>query len=213
MELVSEALSQYCLDHSTLPSGVCEELEAFTQKNVANPRMLSGPLVGSFLGFLIGSLGAKRILEVGTYTGYSALYMAERLAGDGKILTLDKNPESQTVARRFWDKSPAGKKIEALSGDARDLLKTVKGPFDFAFIDADKGGYLHYLKAILPLLSPKGVVVADNTLWSGRVLEGDGADADTKAIQAFNDYVAESAELESCLLPVRDGLHLIRKRA
>ena len=175
--------------------------------------MLSGAMVGSFLGFLIGAIGAKRILEVGTYTGYSALYLAERLPSDGELITLDKNPETQNIARRYWDRSPAGKRIRALAGDAGQLIQTLKGPFDFIFIDADKGGYLNYLKATLPMLSPKGIIVADNTLWSGRVLEEpSSADADTKAIQAFNEFVAKDPNLESCLLPVRDGLHMIRRR-
>jgi caffeoyl-CoA O-methyltransferase len=213
MNLVSEDISRYCSGHSSRPSKICEEIEGFTQKNVPGSPMLSGPLVGSFLGLLISSIGARRIVEVGTYTGYSALCMAEHLPTDGELVTLDKNPDTLKIAHGFWEKSPHGKKIRAVCGDAQAELSRLEGPFDFAFIDADKGGYLRYLKAILPLLSPRGIVVADNCLWSGRVLEPDASAAeDTKAIKRFNESVASDPALQSCLVPIRDGLHLIRKR-
>lgn len=213
MKLVSPDIEAYCGSHSTLPSAICQEIEAFTRSEVPYPQMLSGPLVGSFLGLMIGITGARRVLEVGTFTGYSALCMAERLPVGGELITLDKNPETQAIGRRFWDKSPHGVKIRNLNGDGSDLLAGLAGPFDFVFIDADKGGYLSYLQAVLPKLSPRAVVVADNCLWSGEVLNTKNPDIDTMALQQFNDWVATNRGLESSLLPIRDGLHVIRKKA
>jgi caffeoyl-CoA O-methyltransferase len=213
MKFVPEPIEAYCLSHTTIPSSICEEIEAFTRSSVPYPQMLSGPLVGGFLGLMVGVTGARKIVEFGTYTGYSALAMAERLPDGGELYTLDKNPDTQSVARKFWDKSPHGKKIRPLNGNAIDLIAGIPGPIDLAFIDADKGGYLSYLKAVLPKLSPRGLVIADNTLWSGRVLEGAEADADTQAIQRFNDFIASSKDLEGTLLPVRDGLYVVRRRA
>jgi caffeoyl-CoA O-methyltransferase len=212
MNLVAPAIEAYCYQESSLPSPICQEIEAFTKSQVASPQMLSGPLVGSFLGLLVGVTGAKRVLEIGTFTGYSALAMAERLGTGGELITLDKNSETQTLARGFWYKSPHGNKIQALNGNASELLGELTGLFDLVFIDADKAGYLGYLKSALSKLSPRGVIVADNCLWSGRVLDLETSDLDTLALQQFNDYVASSKELENTLLPVRDGLNVIRKR-
>lgn len=211
MEIVPESINSYCLAHSTRPSAICEEIEAFTRSNVANPGMLSGALVGSFLGLMIRACGARRVVEVGTYTGYSALAMAENLPEGGEVVTLDRNAETQGLARGFWDKSPHGSRIRTQTGDARALLDGLKGPFDFAFIDADKGGYLTYLQKILPKLSSNGVVVADNCLWSGRVLDPSAAEADTQAIQRFNQWVTTNRELHATLVPLRDGLMVIKR--
>lgn len=209
--LVSDAINGYCAEHSTKPSTLCEDLEKHTRAHVAYSNMVSGAQVASLLGFLIRSLGVRRILEVGTFTGYSALAMAENLPETGELITLDVNPETNALAQKFWAKSPHGKKIKALVKPALEAIGELKGEFDLVFIDADKTNYLNYLKAVLPKLSANAVVVADNTLWSGKVLDADDKTPDTIAIRAFNDFVRESPALQSTLLPVRDGLNLIRK--
>lgn len=209
--IVSEDINNYCAQHSTAPSSVCQELEEFTRANVAHSNMVSGTQVASMLSFLIRTNGAKRVIEVGTFTGYSALAMAEALPADGEVHTLDVNPETNKVAKSFWAKSPHGKKIHSYLKPAIETIRELKGEFDFAFIDADKSNYLNYLKAILPKLSPRGVLVADNTLWSGKILNTSDQTPDTLGIRAFNDFVADSPELQSTLLPVRDGLHLVRR--
>lgn len=212
LSFVSEEINQYCEKHSTLPSQTAEGLAAFTEKNVDYSVMLTGALVGSFLGFIISSLRVKRILEIGTYTGYSALAMAERLPADGQLITLDINPETLKVAKQYWEKSPHGKKITAITAPALKTIETLKPGFDLVFIDADKTNYLNYLKAVLPMLSENGIVIADNCLWSGKVLDSSATEPDTIAIREFNKFVSENPELESNLLPLRDGLHLIRKK-
>jgi len=210
--LVSDDINRYCAEHSSIPSALCAELESHTRAHVAHANMVSGAQVASLLGFLIRMNGVRRVLEIGTYTGYSALAMAENLPDDGELVTLDVNPETNALARSFWAKSPHGRKIRSMVKPALDAIAELKGEFDLVFIDADKGNYLNYLKAVLPKLSGKGLVVADNTLWSGRVLDSSDQTTDTQGIRSFNDFVHESEELQSTLLPVRDGLHLIRKR-
>lgn len=210
LSFVSEEINQYCEKHSTLPSTVTEGLALFTQSNDDRSIMLTGALVGSFLGFMVSSLRVKRILEVGTYTGYSALAMAERLPQEGQVITLDIEEKTAKIAKQYWEKSPHGKKITQIIGPALKTIETLKPGFDLVFIDADKTNYLNYLKAVLPLLSPNGIVIADNCLWGGRVLDASVTDPDTLAIREFNKYVKENPKLESHLLPLRDGLHLIR---
>ena len=212
MHLVSEALDTYCLNHSSKPSPECDALEKHTRAYVPHAQMVSGGLVQSFLSILIKAAGVKRILEIGTFTGYSALAMAEQLPEDGKIVTLDINPETNKVAQEYWRKSPHGKKIESKLGDAITILNELQPGFDLVFIDADKLNYLNYLKRVQKLISINGLIVADNTLWSARVLEENPKDADTQGIKAFNDYVAAQPDLMCSLVPIRDGLMLIRKR-
>ncbi len=209
--IVKEEISQYCENHSSQPSSLTEELAAYTIKNVEYPQMLSGSLVASFLGMMIRLVNATRILEVGTYTGYSALCMAENLPSNGELITLDISRERVAVGQTFWDKSPHGKKIKSVLGPAIETMKTLKPAFDLVFIDADKPGYLQYLKSALPLLSETGVVVVDNCLWNGTVLEKNPTDPDAIAIKAFNDFVASNSTLQKTLVPIRDGLFVIRK--
>ena len=211
MLTADEAIYQYCEAQSTAPSPLCEELADFTRAKVEHPIMLSGPIVASFLGFLIRNLRAKRILEFGTFTGYSALAMAENLPLDGELITLDINPESQRIAKSYWEKSPHGHKIRPICAPAVEALKTIKGPFDFIFIDADKPGYVEYLKSALEMLSPYGIIVADNCLYGGMVTQKNPAEANAQAIQRFNQTVKANPNLKICLLPVRDGLYLIQK--
>lgn len=210
MKFIDPALEAFCESHSTPPSEVCSALSKYTQANVPMSVMLSGPLVGSFLGFLAHTLGARRVLEVGCYTGYSALSLAEHLPSDGEVITLDINPETAKVAQNFWDKSPHGKKIQLILGNAKETLGGLSGPFDLVFIDADKAGYTAYTLAALKLLSPNGVIVCDNCLYSGEVT-GSNLEGNAKAIRKFDDWVSTQKDLYKTLVPIRDGLYLIRK--
>jgi caffeoyl-CoA O-methyltransferase len=173
--------------------------------------MLTGPIEGAFLRMLVGLCDARRVLEIGTYTGYSALTMAEGLPEDGELITCDIDPDTSAIAQSFFDRSPHGKKIRLLRGRA---IKTVASlpaepPFDFVFIDADKESYIDYYEAALPRLRPGGLLAADNTLWSGRVL--DPKEKSDHAIVAFNNHVARDPRVTQVLLSVRDGVMLVRK--
>lgn len=211
LSFVSEEINQYCEAHSSLPSALAAELEKYTVEKVERSIMLTGALVGSFLGFMVSTLRAKRILEVGTYTGYSALCLAERLPSDGEVITLDVNEETTKIGKKFWDRSPHGKKIRAITAPALDTIRTLKPSFDLVFIDADKTNYLNYLNAVLPLLSTNAMVIADNCLWGGKVIGNQNPDPETQALKIFNKTIHENPALQSHLLPLRDGLHLIRK--
>jgi caffeoyl-CoA O-methyltransferase len=209
---VSEALDNYCVGHSTPASTICNEIETYTRKSVEQSMMLTGPLEGAFLKFLIRLTGAKRVLEFGTYTGYSALSMAEALPSDGQVVTLDIDPKNTAIAKEFWSCSDHGKKIQLILGDAVETVRNLEGQFDLVFIDADKPGYIKYLDAALAKLSAKGVIAVDNTLFSGEVLQKSPPSENGRAIAAFNERVRTDKNLDTVLLPIRDGLYLIRKR-
>ncbi len=174
--------------------------------------MLIGELEASFLRFLVGLIRAKRILEIGCFTGYSALAMAEGLTQNGELVTLDINPDTTKIAQEFWKKSPNGGKIKLFLGKAAESLQKIKGPFDFIFIDADKSNYKKYFLKALTLLSLSGMIAVDNCLWGGEVLKGHSKDQDTNAIVEFNHYVRSRVDLEATLVPIRDGVFLIRSR-
>ena len=198
------------MGHSSPPSPETRALEQYTLANVPMSVMLVGSLVGGFLRFLVQATRAKRVLEVGCYTGYSALSMAEGLPADGKLTTLDIDPDNAKIAREYWAKSPHGKKIELIVGDAKQTLEKLSGPFDFVFVDADKNGYIKYVELALKRLSPTGIIVCDNCLFGGGVVESNPREANAKAIKAFDEWVHSRTDLQSVLLPVRDGLMLIR---
>lgn len=206
-----ESLYRYSEKFSSPLSPLCYDLEKFTKENVSMPIMLSGPTVAGFLKFLIQLKGAQRVLEFGCYTGYSALAMAEALPAAGEIITLDIDETSATIARKFWGQSENGKKITSLMGDAKETAPKLSGTFDFIFIDADKPSYVQYLEIGLEKLSPQGLIVADNCLYSGEVLNPAVASANGKAIASFNDRIKSDKYLRHILLPLRDGLHLIQK--
>jgi caffeoyl-CoA O-methyltransferase len=172
LTLVPESIEEYAAAHTTAPDALLSELEAYTQANCADPQMLTGPIEGKLLAMLVAVTGAKRVLEVGCYTGYSALSMAGALPDDGVLLTCDRNVETARIAQSFFDRSPDGGKITLKLGEALDTIRALPNdaPFDMAFLDADKENYINYYELILPHLGPGGLVVADNVLWSGRVL-------------------------------------------
>lgn len=204
-------IEAYCISKSFKPSKQLNDLEDYTRSKVEMSQMLIGPLEGSVLGFLIRLNGAKRVLEFGTYTGYSALTMAENLPEDGEVYTLDINPETVEIGKKYWEQSAHGKKITSLIGPALESLSKIEGKVDLVFIDADKENYLNYLNKSLELLSPKGVIVLDNALWSGQVLNENPKESSTKALKEVNDFVANNENLYGSLLPIRDGMFLIQK--
>jgi caffeoyl-CoA O-methyltransferase len=211
IRLVSPAIDEYAVRHTTPLPPLLEELIATTEARMGRwARMLSGPVEGILLQTLAASLGARRILEVGTFTGFSALMMAPALPDDGELITCDVNPESLAIAREFFARSPHGHKIQVREGPALETLRTLQGPFDLAFVDADKREYADYYEAILPLLAPNGIIAVDNVLLEGHVL--DPQDDRQRAVAAFNDSVAADPRVTHVLLPIRDGLMLIRHR-
>lgn len=210
MQFIDVEIENYAISKSKLPSQSCEDIATYTRQNVAISQMLTGQMEMSFIGFMIRSLGVQRILEFGTYTGYSALAMAENLPEQGQVITLDIDPQTAKLAQQFWNRSHHGKKIKQLIGPALASIEQLDGKFDLVFIDADKVNYLNYLKKSLSLLSEKGIILVDNVLWSGKVLQSDNADQSTSAIIQLNEFVANSKDLYATLLPIRDGLFLIK---
>lgn len=211
MIFISEKVENYAISVSRTPGGVCQEIADYTKAFVPMSIMLTGPMEGAFLGILIRAIGAKRILEVGTYTGYSALAMAECLPEDGTLITLDQNPETSAIAQKFWNKSPHGKKIELKMGPALQSLAQLTGKFDFVFIDAAKTEYEAYVDRALELLSPKGLIAIDNTLYAGMVLDPDVRDPRPQAIRQLNQRLKERDDLHVVLLPIRDGVTIVQK--
>ncbi|MGZ3809077.1 MAG: O-methyltransferase [Bacteriovorax sp.] len=217
MQLIDKKIEDYCIAKSNLPSADCDRIESYTKAHVHGAQMLIGKMEASVMGFLLRSTFAKRVLELGTFTGYSALAMAENLPEDGEVITVDINEETVALAKEFWGQSKNGHKIRSLLGSGLDIIPTLTGDFDFVFIDADKRNYIEYLKLTVPMLSPKGIIVIDNVLWSGRVVPGsepsgsDLHDRNTEFIRMVNDYIAAEKTLYGTLLPIRDGMFLIKK--
>jgi len=208
--LVSDAIEEYAEQHTAAESPVFQGLAKETYAKTKVPQMQVGRLEGAFLRLLVRLTRAERVLEIGTFTGYSALAMAEGLPENGKLWTCDISEESTAIAQRFWDQSPAGSKIELRLGPALETIKALDETFDLVFIDADKENYTRYWDAVLPKVRTGGLIVADNVLWSGRVL--DPQDESDRAIVAFNKHVAADERVESVMLTVRDGVTLAYKR-
>ena len=209
--IVNEEVERYALEHSTPDPEFFRRLEEETRATTTAPQMMVGLLEGQFLGWLVRLSGAKRILEIGTFTGYSSISMALALADGGRITTLDVNEETTAVARRYAEEAGVADRIDYRVGPALEELERLDGAWDIVFIDADKPNYVNYYEAVLPKLADGGFLVADNVLWSGRVVE-DGGDESTEAIKAFNDHVAADDRVEQLMLTVRDGMTLIRRR-
>ena len=210
---VDAAVERYAADHTTAPVAALAALASETQATLSSPQMLTGPVEGRLLETLVFATGAELVLELGTYSGYSALSMAAALVAGGCLITCELNPEHAEFARRHIDASPYAEQIELRVGPALETLATLDGPFGLVFIDADKTGYRGYYEAVLPKLAPNGLIVVDNTLWSSRVLHADDGDAsdDTRALAAFNDHVAADPRVVCVMLTVRDGITLIRR--
>lgn len=206
---IAAGIEEYAYDHTTPESELLTRLREETYRDMDRPQMQIGRIEGNLLKLLVRLVGARRIVEIGMFTGYSALMMAEGMPADGKLITCDIDPKAEAVARRYFAESPHGHKIEIRMGPALDTLATLTEPIDMAFIDADKVNYPQYYQGCMRLLRPGGLMVADNVLWSGRVL--DPQDEDTRAIVAFNEMVQADARVENVCLTVRDGLMLAWK--
>jgi caffeoyl-CoA O-methyltransferase len=211
LRFVEEAIERYAHDHSQSFGSLHDELRDYTQAKVALPQMQVGRIEGRMLKMLASLCGAKRILEVGTYTGYSALCMAEALPDDGELITCDHDEAVTEIAQSFFDRSPHGHKIRIAIGDGLETVRALGDtPFDMAFVDADKARYPLYYDEIVPRLRRGGLLAIDNTLWSGEVLDPKTDDA--RGIAALNDRVHADDRVENLLLTVRDGVMLARRK-
>jgi predicted O-methyltransferase YrrM len=211
LSFIADEIDRYAVEHSTPDPEFFRRLEDETRKISDLPGMMVGPLEGQFLGWLVRLSAAHNVLEIGTFTGYSSISMALALPDGGRIVSLDVNEETTAVARRYAEEAGVADKIDYRVGTAIELLEGLHGPFDLVFIDADKESYVDYYENVLPKLADGGFIVADNVLWSGRVLEDDG-EPSTQAIKRFNDHVAGDDRVECLMLTVRDGMTLIRRR-
>ena len=212
MTVVSEEIEAYAVVHSTPEHPVLAALAAETRETQESHGMMVGVLEGRFLETLVWLSGARRILEIGTFTGYSALSMAAALPPDGHLITCEVSGERADVARRHFDASPWGDRIEIRVGPALESVAALDGPFDLVFIDADKTNYRNYYEATLPKLAERGVLAVDNVLWSGRILDPEDQSDDTVAIRAFNAFVRDDPRVTCVMTTVRDGVTLVRRR-
>ncbi len=214
MTLLPEPLAAYVHEHTTVEAEPFVRLRAETHAELASPQMQVGRVEGAFLRMMVQLIGARRILEVGTFSGYSAMAMASGLPADGKLITCDIDPVATSMARRHWDASPWGSKIDLRLGDARETLAELARAgerFDLLFLDADKESYVDYWELALPMLPVGGLVLAENTLWSGRVLAPETAS--DHGIVRFNAHVRADPRVEQVLLSIRDGVMMARKIA
>jgi len=209
LSFVPEDIERYVKEHSTAEPVILQELSKQTHAETDAPEMLVGPVEGLFLKLLARSTKARNVLEIGTFTGYSAMMLAEGLAEGGEVITCDIDPKVTKIARSYWDRSQHGSKITLKLGPAEDTIKTIEGPLDLVFIDADKESYIAYWEACIPKLRSGGVILADNVLWSGKVLNPE--DPTDHALAAFNEHVTKDKRVETVMLAFRDGITMAVK--
>ena len=210
--LTLPGIEEYAEAHSWAESDVCRLLREETRRTMEFPQMVVGPLEGAFLKMMVRLVGARRVLEIGMFTGYSALCFAEALPADGRVVTCEIDEKPAALARRYFARSPHGGKIEIKMGPALETLRGISGPFDLIFIDADKTNYLHYYLRALELVSATGAILIDNVLWSGDVLEQPPPDSSTAAIQALNRTVASDPAVDAVLVTIRDGVLVVKPK-
>lgn len=211
MEFLPEDLQKYIEDHSQPESDLLKQINRETHLHVLKPRMLSGHLQGRVLSLLSHMINPEKILEVGTYTGYATLCLAEGLKKEGKVVTIDNNAELSIRTKAYFAKSSFGDQIEMKVGNALQILPTLKKKWDLVFIDADKANYSNYFDLVIDQLNQGGFIIADNVLWSGKVADKSTNDKDTEAIRLFNKKVHEDDRVQNVLFPIRDGLMILRK--
>jgi len=209
-ELTLPGIDDYAAAHSWAESEICRALREETYRTMELPQMVVGPLEGAFLKMMVRLANAKRVLEIGMFTGYSALCFAEALPADGRIITCEIDDKPAALARTHFAKSPLGNKIEIKMGPALETLRTLSGPFDLVFIDADKVNYVNYYRRALELASASGVILIDNVLWAGDVLKQPPPDQSTAAIQELNRTVSSDPQVDAVLVTIRDGVLVIR---
>tara|TARA_Y100000996_G_scaffold407236_1_gene384602 strand:+ start:1227 stop:1868 length:642 start_codon:yes stop_codon:yes gene_type:complete len=212
MEFIDNALIEYAIQNSSDESNLLKDLRKQTHQKILHPRMLSSTIQGRFLSFISKLIKPKNILEIGTYTGYGTLCLSEGLSKNGQIDTIEINEELINFQNFFFQKSTKRKQINQHIGDALSIIKKINKKFDIVFLDADKSNYINYMKLIIPRLKKGGILISDNVLWSGKVLQKSSiSDIDTKTLKKFNKIVKNHPKLETVLLPIRDGLSLSRK--
>jgi caffeoyl-CoA O-methyltransferase len=211
-QIVPEQIERYAEAHTTPPEPLLAELAEETRAALTDAVMLTGTVQGRLLELLVHATGARRVLELGTYSGYSALSMAAGLPSGGHVDTCERDPERAEFARRHIARSPYADRVTVHVGPALETIERLEGEFDLVFLDADKPNYVRYYEALLPRLSERGLIVADNTLWGGSVVEEADDGELTRAVRAFNDHVRGDERAVCTLLTVRDGVTLIRRR-
>lgn len=211
MHFISEELDSYITQHSEDEPALLAELNKETHQKILRPRMLSGHFQGRVLSMIAKLIRPKNILEIGTYTGYATLCLAEGIQADGIIDTIDNNEELVDFQKKYFEKSGYSKQIHAHLGDALNIITTLDKKYDLVFIDADKDNYINYFNLILPKMNSGGIILSDNVLWSGKILEEvKGNDKTTQILLAYNKLLKENDKIETVLLPIRDGLTLSR---
>lgn len=209
MTFIDETVDEYVHEHTKPAPELLERLEKYTLENTSDPDMLTGRVEGRFLKLIVKITGVKNILELGTFTGYSALSMAEGLPGDGRLVTLERDPEAKAIAEDYFSQSPHGSKIEIKFGEAMETIKDLDFTPDLVFLDADKDRYPEYYDIIVDMLNPGGLILIDNSLWGGDVVNPETESA--RAIAKMNEKIVADDRVENVLLTVRDGIQLVRK--
>lgn len=211
MDFLPKEISSYSENHTDAESELLKRLNRETHAHILKPRMLSGHYQGRLLSMFSKMLAPKLVLEIGTFTGYSALCLAEGLAENGKLITIEINEELQSIAQKYFKESAYSAQIEQIIGDAADIIPNIPNEIDLAFIDADKKNYAKYYELIIGKMRKGGIIIADNVLWSGKVAQADKIDKDTQTLRDYNLLVQTDNRVENILLPIRDGLMVARK--
>ena len=210
MDFISDKLADYLNKNSEKEPEILSRLSKETHQNILQPRMLSGHVQGRFLSFISKIKSPEKILEIGTYTGYSTICLAEGLSKNGKIDTIDKNEELIKIQNKYFEKSGYRNKIIQHTGDALDILKNLNEKYDIIFIDADKENYINYFNQVSNKLSKNGIIISDNVLWSGKVLDSNQMDEETSTLVQFNKIINNDKRFKSIILPIRDGISISR---
>ena len=211
--IIRPGIEKYATDHTSAELPVLAKLSRATHLRTHQPQMLSGHLQGAFLQMISHMIRPMTILEIGTFTGYSAICLAQGLKAGGKLITIDCNPEMEDFTRPYFEEAGLNDKIQMITGDATKIIENLQGPFDLVFIDADKENYINYFKLVFPKVSTGGYILADNALWYGRVIDlGADTDRETAGIVGFNAYVQQLEGVDNILLPLRDGIMIVRKK-
>lgn len=212
MHLLSQDIEKYISEHTSPQDELLQELERDTHLNVLRPQMLSGQVQGAFLRLFTELFRPKRVLEIGTFTGYSALCLAQGMPEDGELITIDINEELKDRIKYYIDKAGFSDLIQPIIGDAKEVIPELKGTFDLVFIDADKQRYPEYYDLVFNKVHPGGYIVADNVLWYGKIADKDAKDKATKALRQYNDKVQADDRVENVMLSIRDGLLVAKKK-
>ena len=211
MEFIDSNLDKYVVEHTSIENDLLKKIQRETHLNVLQPRMLSGPFQGRFLSLISSLIQPDKILEIGTYTGYSALCLAEGLSKSGTLITIDINDELEERVKGYFQESSFSDQLTLMIGPALSIIPQLENEFDLVFIDADKKNYINYYKEIFPKVRVGGLIIADNVLWSGKVVDQDAQDPDTQLLRDFNLMIQSDSRVSNILLPIRDGLMLVRK--